>query len=243
MNRVWSMDPKDTPDFINKDHFTPHSQNRRLPVLVVATHVDIILAEESRVTTKRKVEQRGFMPKEFNGMDNHYEYTTVELHSTDNGNQDDEHAKRKNMKHVKNPQMKDANLSFGLEASGRWAGDKSYIDHVKLAEDECFPDRNMVKRWCKRNGLGHIEVSSLDGRGIYEAVTAAIKLALLGMSEQKKLEDDSKTAIAYDDDGDAASNRSINLLERYKQQHDSCSFCRFLVQHYIQRCCNFRGST
>jgi hypothetical protein len=225
MNHVRSTDLEHSKDANSKEYLNTIELGRRLPVLVVATHVDIILAEESRVTTKRKVEQRGFMPKTFNGMDNHYEYTTVDLHTDtsklEKGSADE-------TIHDAVSPLKDSNLSFGLEATGRWAGDKSYIDHVKLAEDECFPDRNMVKRWCKRNGLGHVEVSSLDGTGIKEAVDTAVKLALIEMNEQRKLEDALKSG-AYIDDGDSAQNPSMNLHERYKQNQDSCSFCRFLI--------------
>lgn len=229
MNHVTLTDMENTNNVNSKDNLDTIQLGRPLPVLVVATHVDIILAEESRVTTKRKVEQRGFMPKAFNGMDYHYEYTTVELHADTS-----KHRKNSSNETKKDTVLpfKDSNLSFGLEATGRWAGDKTYIDHVKLAEDECFPDRNMVKRWCKRNGLGHVEVSSLDGTGIKEAVDTAIRLALIEMNEKKKLEDALRSG-AYIDDSDAAQNPSINLHERYKQKQDSCSFCRFLINLFF----------
>lgn len=230
MNHVRLIDMENKNDRSNKENTDKIQFERHLPVLVVATHVDIILAEESRVTTKRKVEQRGFMPKTFNGMDYHYEYTTVELHADTTKHEKD--SADETVKGTMLP-LKDSNLSFGLEATGRWAGDKTYIDHVKLAEDECFPDRNMVKRWCKRNGLGHVEVSSLDGTGIKEAVDTAVKLALIEMNEKKKLEDALKSG-AYADDKDSAQNPSMNLHERYKQKHNSCSFCRFLVDLFFK---------
>jgi len=157
---------------------------RRFPVLVVATKLDRLKAEQSKSGNVRTVPQRNVMglQRGFKGMDYHYEYTV--FHGTNTDMPNDNKSSGASSLSKKEERM---SLSYGLEV-GCWANDKSYMDYVRIAEDECFPDRTMVKRWCRRNGLLHLEVSALEGKGIDVAVETMVALALKDMNEQQTME-------------------------------------------------------
>jgi hypothetical protein len=157
---------------IDDDHSNLKSADWQIPVLVVGTKLDKVKAEVHRNTLKRTVPQRdimGLKGKTFKGKESYYEYTVNE----------------RNLPQVSPPPQGNAiTLSYGLEG-GSWMTDSKYLHAIKRAEDSCFPDRNMVSLWCRRNGLAHAEVSALDGTGVDAAIESVVALV---MSSQKKHE-------------------------------------------------------
>ena len=203
---------------------------RKFPVLVVATKLDMLLAEEaSRLANKKTVPQRSVIGlNTFTGINTYYEYGDVNSGKFRYGS----HADLKSIDEMddnvdaitSNDGEKKA-LSYGLEGHS-WAMDKSYMNYIRIAEDECFPDRNMVLRWCRRNGLQMVEVSALENVGIDVAVDSAVKLALNEINEQKKIE---ASINKYSSGSSQYTNKSDDLYQT-RVQDDECAFCQFLVR-------------
>ena len=220
-------------------------QNRRqFPVLVVATKLDRLKAEQSKSGNIRTVPQRNILglSGSYKGIDNYYEYGAVD------GIEGQQYLSRKHS-YSKNELDKSGSANFPHGASqdnnmismfgleGDWNMDTSYMNYVRLAEDECFPDREMVKRWCRRQGLLHIEVSALENKGVDTAVEAAVTIALKGMQEQK-LEEDSIVRDKYNSLESKQSHnspRNEGKSKSGKGQNDECHFCRFLIPNILQR--------
>ena len=198
---------------------------RRFPVLVVASKLDRLKEAQSKSGNIRTVMQRNVLGLQngFKGMDYHYEYTV--FHGTDVENDIPADNGDKRM-----------SLSYGLEGC-YWTNDKAYMDYVKIAEDGCFPDREMVKRWCRRNGLHHMEVSALENMGITDAVEAAVALALKEMRKQKKRELTRSNAFYVSEDGFGGNVDILNSSDKDSgiDCEDHCSFCRFLIPKFFKR--------
>jgi|AntRauTorckE5430_2_1112549.scaffolds.fasta_scaffold08907_1 GTPase SAR1 family protein len=232
------------------------------PVLVVATKLDRLKAEQSKSGNIRTVAQRSVLGlgRSYKGIDYYYEYGVVDgvevqprvnkSHSFDKnetGNDESSNGRYGAM-------QENISSMFGLE--GDWNSDTSYLNFVRLSEDECFPDREMVKRWCRRQGLLHIEVSALENKGVNEAVEAAVTIALKEKQEQKKIkaavtialkekQEQKKVTDAIErgmhgslhtnrdplngNSGHESNDKPIN------DQNDECHFCRFLIPQSLRR--------
>ncbi len=187
----------------------PSVPKQKFPVLIVGTKLDRVRAELSKQARKKIVPQRdvlGLKNKTFKGQDYHYEYTV----------RSDDHESNKETKY--NVFNADIPLSYGLEGGGTWTADHEYQDCLRVVEDGCFPDRYMVLLWCKRNGLKHVEISSLDGTGVNDAVSSVVELVLESLSE--------KNIDPHPTDQDDRRRRRdpiIDFQERYGQnENNSC---------------------
>ena len=218
---------------------------RKFPVLVVATKLDRLKAEQSKSGNIRTVPQRGVLGLGglYKGVDYYYEYGVVDgievqqrvssSYSFDKNGPDNNEGSNNRHGTV----QENISSMFGLE--GDWNSDTSYMDYVRLAEDECFPDREMVKRWCRRQGLLHIEVSALENKGVNDAVEAAVTIALKEMQEQKKVKD----AVEYGMHGSLERNHDqLNRssgngihVKPTNCQNDECHFCSFLIPKSFKR--------
>ena len=205
------------------------------PILVVATKLDLLNAEQAKKVTR--VEQRSIMGLNngFRGMDYHYEYGIVNgtevqqvtCNQPNGNNSKKKSPHRKDTAH--NPSL------FGLE-HGSWASDASYENYVRLAEDELYPDRELVKRWCKRQGIKHVEVSALENIGVDDAIECAVKLAVEAMIDQQNSEIEIATKSTFDslyeDD-----NIPQETIPPEKRQADNSQLCSF----FLTRMLNFLG--
>jgi GTPase SAR1 family protein len=201
------------------------------PVLVVATKLDRLRAEQSRQARKKNVPQRNVLGlKQFNGQEYHYEYAT-EYNTKHNNNNNNNN--NNNITQNLNIKNSDGNvpLSYGLEC-GAWTTDKEYQDYLKVAEDECFPDRYMVRLWCKRNGLEHVDVSALDGIGVDNAIDTMIDLALKSISvKMAASHGTNKEARRDTKDMNGGHKVPVDFHQRYKaSDKDNCNFCRCLIR-------------
>ena len=231
----------------NNEHLKKQKK-KNFPVLVVATKLDQLKeAESMKLARHKNVPQRdvlGLKGKQYKGQDYHYEYTTAFKYDKNEDNsrnnsrinmnkdnrkaQDDSNILHSSAKDVKY-YIKDGNvpLSYGLE-SGTWTSDKEYQEYLKVAEDSCFPDRYMVKLWCKRNGLKHIEVSAMDGMGVQEAVDTMIEMALNSVNQ-------SMISCSNGVSGETESlvdniEGPVDFHERYgSKEGDFCNFCKWLI--------------
>lgn len=219
---------------------------RRFPVLVVATKLDRLKAEQSKSGNIRTVQQRNVLGLQsgFKGMDYHYEYT-VYGNDIQNGGHDDEGNTRQSKSNTTGSNDNAApsigksssermSLSYSLEG-GSWAKDKEYMDYVRMAEDECFPDRTMVKRWCRRNGLQHVEVSALENMGIDFAVKTVVSLALKETidQEKRKIQEDAmkhQLLKSKKENGHHGSGK-----DKILDHEDECKFCQFLLPNVLRR--------
>jgi hypothetical protein len=120
---------------------------------------------------------------------------------------------------------------FGLE-HGSWASDASYENYVRLAEDELYPDRELVKRWCKRQGIKHVEVSALENIGVDDAIECAVKLAVEAMIDQQNSEIEIATKSTFDslyeDD-----NTPQETTPPEKRQTDKSQLCSFFLTRML----------
>jgi hypothetical protein len=66
-----------------------------------------------------------------------------------------------------------------------WTSDGSYLESLLTTEDQSFPDIEMVKLWCLRNGLSHVESSAATGDGVELAFSQLIKI---GLKEKQRRE-------------------------------------------------------
>lgn len=242
---AWTESAGTDPNVISKRKY----EKKRFPVLVVATKLDRLKAEQSKSGNIRTVPQRNVLGLQtgFKGMDYHYEYKVHGADTEDDGK--DEKKKPQTTKKTstnagvqtesfgKKPASQRMSLSYSLEG-GSWAKDREYMDCVRMAEDECFPDRKMVKRWCRRNGLQHVEVSALEDRGVDLAVNTVISLALEETIDREKRKMDEELAAARhrsitNMDGSrhilttTRSSGSGNLLRREEE-------CNFFLSFFIK---------
>jgi hypothetical protein len=220
------------------DKTRSESRLKGFPIVVVGTKLDRLEAKQSLSGNIRTVPQRNVLGLKngFKGMDYHYEYGYV--HHSDIQHQrpscggdlfhddldSDPPAPSHGMKVRKA-------LKYGLEG-GSWTSDTSYMDYLRLAEDQCFPDRAMVKRWCLRHGLEHIEVSALENIGIDSAVNIAVSIALKHMEENEKILNQSMPHTVLDQQAFATSKECVPTLceKSNKNGGDQCTFCNCLLQ-------------
>ncbi len=230
----------------------------RFPVLVVASKLDVVMAKEaSRLAQKKEVPQRHVMGLEsFRGMNYHYEYGDANdgriKYGSNHGHghgrggrSGQEKKKHDSLRSTSSTAAAATNedrmsqLSYGLE-SHSWAHDKSYLQYIRIAEDACYPDREMVLRWCRRNGLQHVEVSALENIGVDVAVKSAVNLALDQMKEEEKIEMERKREFAakvnamnshhrHSSDHSSLKTNSLGYQQRHLQ-NDECIFCPWLVR-------------
>eukprot|EP00551_Chaetoceros_affinis_P011147 CAMPEP_0203669732 /NCGR_PEP_ID=MMETSP0090-20130426/6019_1 /ASSEMBLY_ACC=CAM_ASM_001088 /TAXON_ID=426623 /ORGANISM="Chaetoceros affinis, Strain CCMP159" /LENGTH=481 /DNA_ID=CAMNT_0050534469 /DNA_START=66 /DNA_END=1511 /DNA_ORIENTATION=- len=201
----------------NRDNDTNLSsyQAQNFPVLIVGTKLDRLKAELSKQARKKIVPQRdvlGLKGKSFKGKEYHYEYTVN--NSSKHGGSEKTGGNTHDLETLRRGNVP---LSYGLEKGRAWTSDDDYQDCLRIAEDECFPDRCMVLLWCKRNGLKHVEVSALDGVGVNIAVDTIVGLTLNSINEKMATHDDTSGKQCSKKQGGP-----IDFHERYKQDIDRC---------------------
>ena len=130
------------------------------PILVVANKLDLLRAHAYRLSgaRRRSVPQRDVMGLKgaFQGRDHRYEYAGIIRPALSSGGGVDrvlggrgEHG---------------GALYYGLtDTESNWAEDPAYLAFVEKAEEASVPERDIVRIWCRRNGLSHVEASALDG--------------------------------------------------------------------------------
>lgn len=67
-----------------------------------------------------------------------------------------------------------------------WTSDGSYLESLLTTEDQSFPDIEMVKLWCLRNGLSHVESSAATGDGVELAFSQLIKIGLKARQRRER---------------------------------------------------------
>jgi GTPase SAR1 family protein len=211
-------------------------QQSNFPIVVVGTKLDRLEAKQSISGNITTVPQRNVLGLKngFKGMDYHYEYGYI--HGTDLQNQRSSNHKDifnksndSDLRSTSNGQKREA-LKYGLEG-GSWTSDTSYMAYLRLAEDECFPDRSMVKRWCRKNGLVHIEVSALKNIRVDTAVETAVSLALKAMENEGQLNDYIVPVHSFKEG--AHENLRAHAPQSDTSKNPSsqkCNFCNFLLQ-------------
>lgn len=230
MNRIYNEKHGEQKTGLTESHLT------RFPIVVVGTKLDRLEAKQSLSGNIRTVPQRNVLGliNGFNGMDYHYEYGYI--HHTE--------IKHHKMSHIEDdvkasshgPKERKA-LKYGLEG-GSWTSDTSYMNYLRLAEDECFPDRAMVRRWCKSHGLEHIEVSALENIGIDTAVSMAVSFALKSMENERILNHVVSDNPLKEDKKDFETSKEcvtvipILLGEKSNKKNEihHCTFCNNLLQ-------------
>lgn len=162
----------------------------RFPILVVANKIDRLkttgsVAARSNIRP-REVPQRDVMGLggRFRGKDHRYEYSV----SGSPSNSDLGSVKSRRGRPVNGgAQLRHHNrLSYALTDT-TWTTEKDYLTSVIKSEDASFPDRDMVVLWCRRNGLGHVEVSALDGTGLDAAMDAVVMLGLESVNRSRQM--------------------------------------------------------
>lgn len=198
----------------NMVHNVTSLSAQNFPVLVVGTKLDRLKVELSKQTRKKIVPQRdvlGLKGKSFNGQEYHYEYTVSNSNKGGGRNTG-------NTRDLETLRGVNVPLSYGLEKGRAWTSDEDYQDCLRVAEDECFPDRYMVLLWCKRNGLKHVEVSASDGVGVNMAVDTIVELTLKSMNEKITNQDSTNGRQSLKKEGGP-----IDFHERYGRDSDQCS--------------------
>jgi len=81
----------------------------------------------------------------------------------------------RNMHHKSSSKNRHEISTFVSTAAGMWTQDGSYLDSLLGTEDRSNPDRDMVKLWCMRNDLVHVEVSAALADDAASNTTATAK--------------------------------------------------------------------
>jgi small GTP-binding protein len=115
-----------------------------------------------------------------------------------------------------------------------WTSDGTYLDSLLGTEDRSNPDRDMVKLWCMRNGLEHVEVSALLDQGgqVQTAMETLVRLVLQARNHQQQqlilnLPESPHHLQLYShsqSNGNAHYNPELDLLDRYRPKHGKCCF-------------------
>jgi GTPase SAR1 and related small G proteins len=222
MNRIYHVKCKG-------DNIKSESYLKEFPIVIVGTKLDRLEEKQSLSGKIRRVPQRNVLGLKdgFKGMDYHYEYGYI--HHTEI-----QHHRASHDGDLFHANCERKALKYGLEG-GSWTSDTSYMDYLRLAEDECFPDRAMVRRWCRSNGLEHIEVSALENIGIDIAVNIAVSAALRSMENERML-DHGISHNVLDQQDFEPPNQCVPIIlgEKSKKSgsHHKCTFCDSLLQIY-----------
>ena len=83
----------------------------------------------------------------------------------------------------------------------------------------------MVKLWCLRNGLEHVEASAATGHGIDEAFDILVRLALMskGGDEQQQQHNTGQKQLQHQkQQKNWRYNKELDLAERYLPKEEQC---------------------
>lgn len=169
---------------------------RRRPTLVVGNKLDILLAGQRRqqisspLRNNHKHQKGGNAQNRdvlglggrYRGNDYRYEYQVSRIdHESEQHLQSASGAsKRRRGVGGEGGPME---ISTYLADRENWTTDGSYLHSLITTEDESHPDTDMVKLWCMRNGLEHVEASAATGKGIDEAFRDLMRLAVESKDE------------------------------------------------------------
>jgi hypothetical protein len=79
-----------------------------------------------------------------------------------------------------------ASMPIYLADRENWTSDGSYLESLLTTEDQSTPDIEMVKLWCLRNGLSHVESSAATGDGVELAFSQLIKIGLKAKQRRER---------------------------------------------------------
>ena len=85
--------------------------------------------------------------------------------------------------------------TFSSTAAGAWTQDGNYLDSLLGTEDRSNPDQDMVKLWCMRNNVPHVEVSSAastEEGGVGVAMDQFLKLVLEHQEQKEQQEEENR---------------------------------------------------
>jgi small GTP-binding protein len=110
--------------------------------------------------------------------------------------------------------------------------DGTYLDSLLTTEDNSNPDRDMVKLWCLRNGLQHVEVSCLEEQGNVDTAMETLVQSVLQARRTQQQPKESEIAMPtksvqanHSAAFYAGPNETLDLLERYRPKDGKCCFC------------------
>jgi hypothetical protein len=131
-----------------------------------------------------------------------------------------------------------ASMPIYLADRENWTSDGSYLESLLTTEDQSFPDIEMVKLWCLRNGLTHVESSAATGEGVESAFSQLITMALK-MKQAREDNEDSVCPVMHPE-GPQQSVPSIpappHALPSY-QRNDPIDFGKRYAAPKEERCC------
>jgi hypothetical protein len=197
------------------------SKSKRVPFIVVANKIDLLDEKKNLRSTKSATSQRrsvmGF--DTYRGMEETYEYAAENASSTQcNCRCIQCHSNRclgDNVAPLQKSQKK--KLTYSLKETC-WSSDSHYLRSIQDADDRLGANRTMVLLWCERNGIRHVEVSALDGRGVNLAMEELVRL---GVQERMVREDYIDNMDWKDDRIDVATN---DEWQYDKQWHETGSY-------------------
>lgn len=211
-------------------------RTRPFPVLIVANKLDILLQRDTHPSRQQAaVPQRdvmGMSGKRFRGKDSRYEYTASALPETAESSNSlttatsisSKQAQRH--RHELSTYMGTGNQTDYLQAVlNNDVQIGSYLESLLSTEDSSHPDIDMVRLWCMRNGLQHMEVSALDGTGIDELMNTMTKMAMEAAKAPA-------TRLSALEDSFTHQNDELDLHRRYGSNGESCFTLPFRM------CCN-----
>jgi GTPase SAR1 family protein len=199
----------------------------KLPILIVGTKMDLLQRggyhangeQQSGLRERRCV--LGLRDRNWKGKSYQYEYQVSKV----------EHFEDDKLKQVKaGPGDKRMEIASYLADRENWTTDWGYLDSLLSSEDCSHPDRDMVKIWCGRNELKHMEASAATGQGVDEAIQALITLAMMTKRQREEAAQQqspadtaplpSETIFKY--------NKTLDLHQRYAPKDERCCILRWI---------------
>lgn len=183
------------------------------PILVVANKLDLFFAEQQRTPFNPKRKDRRDvlgLDASFTGKDFRYEY---QVSATEGSHP------------VKQTKSRMMEISSYLADRENWTTDDSYFASLIISEDKSHPDQDMVKLWCLRNGIKHMDASAATGEGVDEAFRALIELALHAKTH-------GHNGQPAGSSGPLSTNDPLDLHQRYAPKEERC--CHFILHALLQ---------
>jgi hypothetical protein len=116
-----------------------------------------------------------------------------------------------------------------------WTSDGSYLESLLTTEDQSFPDIEMVKLWCLRNGLAHVESSAATGEGVESAFLQLTAMAL----KTKQARDSNADSVAHDAEPPESTQPSSAATHAFPSygRNDPIDFGKRYAAPKEERCC------
>lgn len=206
------------------------------PLLVCANKLDLFLKQQrqqERVTTCTVNNPQYPMPSHrrdprdvlglhghYRGNDTRYEYhVSVETPPSS----------RDSRKSETNHRHMEAIPSY-LADRENWTSDGSYLESLLTTEDQSNPDIEMVKLWCLRHSLQHVESSAASGEGVEDAFRALMRLALISKREtsatvrpMRPMQDETQSTQQPPNFA-LKRNDALDFHKRYAPNKEPCCF-------------------